>query len=95
MSTSPAKEITPIHESKAPEAAKPEVVFTEKEERVLKVAWSCLKSGPPDIDMNKLQVAGGFNTLKTAANTWGTIKKKLLQLTSASEASTVDGKRPL
>lgn len=29
------------------------------------------------IDIAKLTVAAGFNTEKTAANTWGTIKKKL------------------
>lgn len=44
-------------------------IFTDKEERVLKVAWSCLKSGPPDVDMEKLMKAGGFNTLKTTSNT--------------------------
>lgn len=63
-------------------------VFTEKEEMVLKAAWRCLKSGPPEashqhlmflrieltkdqIDMGKLMVAAGFNTMKTTANTWG------------------------
>lgn len=54
--------------------------FTEKEERVLKVAWLCLKSGPPEVDIAKLVELGGFNTAKTAANTWGVIKKKLMTL---------------
>nr|OQO18441.1 hypothetical protein B0A51_15117 [Rachicladosporium sp. CCFEE 5018] len=59
-------------------AAKP--LFTDKEEKVLKVAWSCLKSGPPEVDIEKLQKAAGFNTQKTASNTWATIKKKLATL---------------
>ncbi|KAI4749001.1 hypothetical protein E4T50_00786 [Aureobasidium sp. EXF-12298] len=58
-------------------ADKKAVVFTEKEEMVLKAAWRCLKSGPPEIDMEKLMRAAGFNTMKTTSNTWGVIKKKL------------------
>ncbi|KAI5193628.1 hypothetical protein E4T39_08864 [Aureobasidium subglaciale] len=58
-------------------AGKKIVTFTDKEELVLKAAWRCLKSGPPEVDMEKLTKAAGFNTLKTAANTWGVIKKKL------------------
>lgn len=38
--------------------------FTEREEAVMKIAWSCLKGGPPEIDIEKLRVAGGFNTAK-------------------------------
>jgi hypothetical protein len=72
MSTSPIKESSP---------AKAEVTFTEKEERVLKAAWSCLKS-PPEIDIEKLKDAAGFNTTKTASNTWGNIKKKLASMTA-------------
>lgn len=30
-------------------ADKKAVVFSEKEEMVLKVAWRCLKSGPPEV----------------------------------------------
>ncbi|KAI6810305.1 hypothetical protein KC327_g18040 [Hortaea werneckii] len=54
--------------------------FTEKEDRVMKIAWTCLKSGPPDVDIAKLTKAAGFNTTKTAANTWAVIKKKLLSM---------------
>ncbi|KAI6789953.1 hypothetical protein KC361_g8213 [Hortaea werneckii] len=54
--------------------------FTEKEDRLMKIAWTCLKSGFPDVDIAKLTKAGGFNTTKTAANTWGVIKKKLLSM---------------
>ncbi|RMY98125.1 hypothetical protein D0862_07727 [Hortaea werneckii] len=59
--------------------------FTEKEERVMKIAWTCLKSGPPDVDIAKLTKAAGFNTSKTAANTWGVIKKKLLSMAGDGE----------
>lgn len=55
--------------------------FTEKELRVLQHAWSCLKS-PPEIDLEKLRVAAGFNTPKTASNTWGVIKKKLAAMSA-------------
>lgn len=41
-----------------------EVIFTAKEEQVLKVAWSCLKSGPPEVDIQKLTELGGFKTQK-------------------------------
>nr|POE65024.1 putative urease accessory protein uref-like [Quercus suber] len=68
MSTTPAPE------------SKSAITFTEKEEHVLRVAWACLKSGPPEVDIVKLTTAGGFKTNKTAANTWGTIKKKLAQM---------------
>ncbi|THX70292.1 hypothetical protein D6D05_08677 [Aureobasidium pullulans] len=54
------------------------VVFTDREEMVLKVAWRCLKSGPPEIDIEKLTKAAGFNTQKTCSNMWSGLKKKLL-----------------
>lgn len=63
-------------------AAKPS--FTEKEERILKLAWQCLKS-PPEIDIEKLREVGEFNTTKTASNTWGLIKKKLASIAPMAE----------
>ncbi|TIA08088.1 hypothetical protein D6C80_09420 [Aureobasidium pullulans] len=54
------------------------VVFTDREEMVLKVAWRCLKSGPPEINIEKLTKAAGFNTQKTCSNMWSGLKKKLL-----------------
>nr|POE76138.1 hypothetical protein CFP56_59618 [Quercus suber] len=81
MSTPPASE----------GEGKPAITFTEKEESVLKVAWFCLKSAPPEVDLAKLTKAAGFNTTKTATNTWGIIKKKLAQMspqaTSGEDAS--------
>ena len=83
MSTSPTKESSPAKADKA--------LFTEKEERVLKAAWSCLKS-PPEIDIEKLKDAAGFNTTKTTSNTWGVIKKKLATLAPASAEGEGGGK---
>ncbi|KAJ9627204.1 putative tRNA threonylcarbamoyladenosine biosynthesis protein kae1 [Taxawa tesnikishii (nom. ined.)] len=51
-------------------------LFTAKEEAAMKVAWQCLKS-VPEIDMEKFKDKAGFNTIKTAQNTWGVIKRKL------------------
>ncbi|KAK6437896.1 hypothetical protein LTR95_005902 [Oleoguttula sp. CCFEE 5521] len=73
-------------------AAKP--LFTDKEEKVLKVAWSCLKSGPPDVDIEKLQKAAGFNTSKTTSNTWATIKKKLATLSPDGDSPSTPKKTP-
>jgi hypothetical protein len=75
MSSSPNKESSPSKADKS--------LFTEKEEKVLKAAWHCLKS-PPEIDIEKLRVAAEFNTTKTASNTWGVIKKKLATLAPPS-----------
>ncbi|KAI4843055.1 hypothetical protein E4T44_06954 [Aureobasidium sp. EXF-8845] len=69
-------------------ADKKAVVFSEKEEMVLKVAWRCLKSGPPELDMDKLMKAAGFNTMKTTSNTWGVIKKKLFTDDGGSSLAT-------
>lgn len=57
--------------------------FTEKEIGLLTVAMLSLKSGAPDLDMQKFMAGGNFNTLKTAQNTWGVIKKKLIALAPA------------
>jgi hypothetical protein len=73
--SSPVKDTSPTKQVAAAEKS----LFTEKEERVLKAAWLCLKT-PPEIDIEKLKVAGDFNTVKTASNTWGMIKKKLATL---------------
>jgi hypothetical protein len=92
MSSSPIKASSPAKPQHATAAAAGEKsIFTEKEEGVLKAAWFCLKT-PPEVDMEKLKVAADFNTLKTASNTWGTIKKKLATLAPpAAEGAEGDG----
>ena len=80
MSDSPIKATTPAVDS----AEKAGPSFTEREDRILKLVWLCLKSGPPEVDMDKLTKLGDFQTKKTASNTWGTIKKKLLSMASST-----------
>jgi hypothetical protein len=41
-----------------------------------------LKSGAPEIDIHRFQTNGKFNTLKTAQNTWGVLKRKLVNTTA-------------
>ncbi|CAC9888009.1 unnamed protein product, partial [Aureobasidium pullulans] len=64
------------------------VVFTEREEMVLKVAWRCLKSGPPE-----LTKAAGFNTQKTCSNMWSGLKKKLLTDVDGNALPTAPAKK--
>ncbi|KAK5134885.1 hypothetical protein LTR08_005975 [Meristemomyces frigidus] len=78
MAASPSKETTPAAGEKKEE--KTMSVFTEKEQKLIIVAFSCLKSGPPEIDYAKFEKAGDFNTMKTAQNTWGKIKAKLAKI---------------
>lgn len=59
--------------------------FNEKETKLLTVAMLSLKSGPPEIDIQKFMTGGGFNTIKTAQNTWGVLKKKLASMSPATE----------
>ncbi|GAB7343768.1 hypothetical protein MBLNU457_1742t1 [Dothideomycetes sp. NU457] len=85
--------------SPAPGPNTEQITFTEKEQRVLMVAWHCLKSGPPDIDLEKLTELAGFQTQKTCSNTWGVIKKKLgvapasAKKTAAGGGGSAKGKR--
>ncbi|KAK3716782.1 hypothetical protein LTR37_006132 [Vermiconidia calcicola] len=59
-------------------AADTKPLLNAREEDLFKIAMiHCLKSGPPDIDIQKFTAKGGFNTVKTASNTWGKIKAKL------------------
>ena len=46
--------------STSPTKKPPMPTFTEKEENVMKIAWSCLKSEPPDVDLanGELRVCG-------------------------------------
>ena len=66
--------------------------FNEKETKLLAAAMLSIKSGFPDIDMAKFQQNGEFNTLKTAQNTWGKLKKKLMELAPESDSASGEGK---
>lgn len=76
MSESPSKAVATPTKG---DSSKKEL-FSAREEQVLKWAWLCLKSGPPDVDIKKLVELAEFKTEKTAQNTWGAIKKKLLSM---------------
>ncbi|GAB7362199.1 hypothetical protein MBLNU230_g2225t1 [Neophaeotheca triangularis] len=73
--------------------AVPEVKFNEKEVKMLVAMSQSLKNGPPDIDIQKFTKIGGFNTQKTASNSWGNLKKKLRELNPAEDGD--DGKDSL
>jgi len=51
MSASPIKDENPTEDK--PSQAK--LTFTDKEEKVLKVAWQCLKSGPPEVGVHRMR----------------------------------------
>lgn len=62
--------------------------LNEKEMRLLAAAMMSLKTGLPDLDYEKFRVNGSFNTLKTAQNTWGVLKKKIMAMNpEAAEAA--------
>lgn len=62
--------------------------FTERELRHITAAMLSLKTGLPDIDYTKFQKNGEFNTIKTAQNTWGVLKKKIMAMNpEAAEAA--------
>ncbi|KAF2750868.1 hypothetical protein M011DRAFT_474360 [Sporormia fimetaria CBS 119925] len=52
--------------------------FTEREQEILKFAWSCLKSGPPEIDYQKLASLLGMSNPRSASNAWAKIKPRLM-----------------
>jgi hypothetical protein len=83
---SPIKEATPASDAKS-FIEKAAVTFTDKEERVMKIAWSCLKSGPPEVDYEKLMKAADFKTQKVSLSLASEIKSapKLTQMTDLPE----------
>ncbi|KAF2163428.1 hypothetical protein M409DRAFT_57336 [Zasmidium cellare ATCC 36951] len=62
--------------------------FSEKDMRLLAAAMLSLKTGLPELDYVKFQANGEFNTMKTAQNTWGVLKKKIMSMNpEAAEAA--------
>lgn len=80
---SATKESSPVS-SAAAAADKP--AFSEREMKLIIAAMMSLKSGPPDVDYQRFQKNGEFNTLKTAQNTWSTLKKKIASLNPEAAA---------
>ncbi|KAF2187697.1 hypothetical protein K469DRAFT_628588, partial [Zopfia rhizophila CBS 207.26] len=52
--------------------------FTERELQLLGWAMQSLKSGPPDVDYNKLAEFAGMSNPRSAANAWAKIRTKLM-----------------
>ena len=83
VTMSATKESSPVS-SAAAAADKP--AFSEREMKLIIAAMMSLKSGPPDVDYQRFQKNGEFNTLKTAQNTWSTLKKKIASLNPEAAA---------
>ncbi|KAF3766951.1 hypothetical protein M406DRAFT_328065 [Cryphonectria parasitica EP155] len=58
--------------------------LTPREGEILAKAWACLKTGPPEIDYEKLADECGMRNHRSAANAWSAIKKKMAWSTSAA-----------
>ncbi|KAH6879158.1 hypothetical protein BKA58DRAFT_110715 [Alternaria rosae] len=52
--------------------------FTERELQLLGWAMQSLKSGPPEIDYEKLAAYAGMGNPRSASNAWAKIKLKLM-----------------
>ncbi|KAH6638323.1 hypothetical protein C7974DRAFT_471038 [Boeremia exigua] len=63
--------------SPAPGAATEAPKFTERELQILGWAMQSLKSGPPEIDYEKLAAFASMTNPRSASNAWAAIKKKL------------------
>ncbi|KAK5167552.1 uncharacterized protein LTR77_007251 [Saxophila tyrrhenica] len=74
------------------DAAGTKSTLTPKEEELFKVAMLfCLKSGAPEIDIDKFITHGEFKTKKTAQNTWARIKSKMFPKKETAEGEGEDG----
>ncbi|UPX11616.1 uncharacterized protein EKO05_0002213 [Ascochyta rabiei] len=52
--------------------------FTERDLQLLSWAMQSLKSGPPEIDNDKLAAFAGMSNPRSAGNAWSNLKKKLM-----------------
>ncbi|KAF1997584.1 hypothetical protein P154DRAFT_536976 [Amniculicola lignicola CBS 123094] len=64
------------HGTPAPAGDKP--AFTDRELELLGFAMRSLKSGPPEIDYEKLAALAGMSNPRSASNAWAKIKQKLM-----------------
>ncbi|KAF1932388.1 uncharacterized protein M421DRAFT_2020 [Didymella exigua CBS 183.55] len=58
--------------------AAPTAKFSERELQILSWAMQSLKSGPPEIDNEKLAEFAGMTNPRSASNAWAALKKKLM-----------------
>ncbi|KAK7191815.1 hypothetical protein DPSP01_007148 [Paraphaeosphaeria sporulosa] len=61
--------------------------FTEREMQMLAWAMQSLKSGPPDIDYEKLAQYAGMTNPRSAGNAWAKIRNKLNAATDGAIAT--------
>ncbi|PSR82904.1 hypothetical protein BD289DRAFT_501498 [Coniella lustricola] len=69
-----ADEAVPNTPGKATNGA---LALSVREAEILTKAWMCLKSGPPEIDYEKLAGECGMTNPRSAGNAWSAIKKKM------------------
>ncbi|KAF2626852.1 hypothetical protein BU25DRAFT_469914 [Macroventuria anomochaeta] len=74
--------------SPVPGAAAEGPKFTERELQLLGWAMQSLKSGPPEIDNEKLAAFAGMSNPRSASNAWANIKKKLMMPSDGSAPPT-------
>ena len=91
-----SKEGTPAKSDAASSTANPvekESQLNPRQEELFKIAMLyCLKSGAPEIDIDKFVTHGNFAAKKTAQNTWGKIKNKVfLKVEEAAGEEAADG----
>ncbi|KAH9879398.1 hypothetical protein J1614_002838 [Plenodomus biglobosus] len=65
-------------EKPAPPSAATSPQFTERELQLLGWAMQSLKSGPPEIDYEKLAAFAGMSNHRSASNAWARLKSKLM-----------------
>ncbi|KAL5387508.1 hypothetical protein PMIN06_002153 [Paraphaeosphaeria minitans] len=62
--------------------------FTEREMQMLAWAMQSLKSGPPDVDYEKLAQYAGMTNPRSAGNSWAKIRNKLNAATAEGGVAT-------
>ncbi|KAJ4990245.1 hypothetical protein SVAN01_04336 [Stagonosporopsis vannaccii] len=65
-------------QSPAPGAVVEAPKFSERDLQLLGWAMQSLKSGPPEIDYDKLAQFANMTNPRSASNAWATLKKKLM-----------------
>ncbi|KAL1794745.1 hypothetical protein ACET3X_006561 [Alternaria dauci] len=68
--------------------------FTERELQLLGWAMQSLKSGPPEIDYEKLAGYAGMSNPRSASNAWAKIKLKLMSPAADGTAPATPKKTP-
>ncbi|KAJ9664068.1 hypothetical protein H2201_005308 [Coniosporium apollinis] len=62
----------------------------ERETRLVAIAMQCLKSGAPDVDLDKFAAMAGYASAASAGNAWRPLKNKIF-----NTAADVDGAVPV